>query len=515
MTEASADQVAKRFSLRPGCQLVSYEEVGICVFAMDLRVIVVEDCSLSPLDQFIIRTMEAGLTKTNEISEFLGIEQVVSDRRLVELQRSELISVLPLGDDLDHCECELTAKGREAAKLLSQQKHVEKTIGPVFYHGLLRKPFGIGSELESELLTPRELRDRDLEPIRAIPQRSPYPEEIDIPELAALYEKFLGRRRKKEAKELLLTVRAIDKGVRRLYLPAVMLVYETIGPLKRKQVGFAVNGLLDEEAERVFATNNGAELHKDLLSGEYDATAKLISDYLPSEFVRTLPPAGEIDKASIELEKAIRTVESLTSDRTSSKPDTREVLREQLAESERLRESERLEAEKHLAEARAKLSHVKVRRLHLYSLTDEFNSAISSAKERLVIVSAFISSAVVNHKLLGNLKAAVERGVSLWIQYGMDGDPKQSSREWEEAAESLEKLRKQFPQQIFIDAKGNTHEKILICDDRFVAVGSFNWLSYPGASARRKRKESALQVFDSAEVQSWFDFVVSRFKKGT
>ncbi len=211
MTEASAEQVAKRFSLRPGCQLVSYEEVGICVFAMDLRVIVVEDCSLSPLDQFIIRTMEAGLTKTNEISEFLGIEQVVSDRRLVELQRSELISVLPLVDESDLCECELTTKGREAARLLSQQKHVEKTIGPVFYHGLLRKPFGIGSELESELLTPKELRDRDLEPIRPIPQRAPYPEEIDIPELAALYEKFLGRRRRRETKELLLTVRAIDK----------------------------------------------------------------------------------------------------------------------------------------------------------------------------------------------------------------------------------------------------------------------------------------------------------------
>ncbi len=279
-----------------------------------------------------------------------------------------------------------------------------------------------------------------------------------------------------------------------MYLPAVMLVYETIGPLKRKQVGFAVNGLLDEEAERVFATNNGAELHKDLLNGEHDATAKLISDFLPSEFVRTLPPAVEIDKASIEFEKAVRTVESLTSERTSDRPDTREVLREQLAESERLRESERLEAEKRLSDARAKLNDVKVRRLHLYSLTDEFNLAIGNAKERLVIVSAFISSTVVNQKLLEGLKSAVERGVSLWIQYGMDGDPKQSSREWKRQLSRLKKLRKQFPQQIFIDPKGNTHEKILICDDRFVAVGSFNWLSYPGASARRKRKESALQV---------------------
>tara|TARA_R110002072_G_scaffold303078_1_gene492924 strand:- start:2045 stop:4420 length:2376 start_codon:yes stop_codon:yes gene_type:complete len=503
MIDLTPEQVAKRYANRPGCRLLGYEQVGLAVFSVNLRVIVVEDCALPPIDEFIVRTMHAGLKSPEEISEFLGIEPIVTHRRLVELQRSELINVLPLQEAESSVACVLTERGSETAKSLSLRKHVEKTIGPVIFHGLLRKPIALGDDMESLLLAPRDLRELEVESIRAIPQRKPHPEEVDVQGLSHLYSAYL-KRKNKGVKETLLNVRGVDKGARTLYMPAVMLVYETTGGQHRRQVAFAVNGVLDEECERAFAEKKGQELLKDLIDAQYDTTDRLVAEYFPPSLAKSLPRAATIDEASQEFDAAQQAAEVAEAALESepARPDTRQILRAELEEANRKRE----EAEKRVAE-------LKARRLHLYSLGDVFDEALQTATSRLVIVSAFISTAVIDRKFVAALTAALERGVRVWIQYGMGGkDPQEERREWKEAERSLKDLYKQYPDQVLIDPRGGTHEKILICDDRFVAVGSFNWLSYPGAKARKKRKESALQIFDKEQVDDWFEWVTSRFK---
>ncbi len=503
MIELTPEQVAKRYANRPGCRLLGYEPVGLAVFSMSLRVIVVEDCALPPIDEFIVRTMHAGLKLPEEISEFLGIEPIVTHSRLVELQRSELINVLPLQEAESTVACVLTERGSETAKSLSQRKHVEKTIGPVIFHGLLRKPIALGDDMESQLLAPRELRDLELESVRPIPQRTPHPEEVDVQGLSHLYSGYLTRKNK-GVKETLLNVRGVDKGARTLYIPAVMLVYETTGGQHRRQVAFAVNGVLDEECERAFAEKKGQELLKNLIDAQYDTTDRLVAEYFPSSLAKSLPNASAIDEASQECDAAQQAAEVAEAALKSEpvRPDTRQLLRAELEEANRKWE----EAEKRIAELRA-------RRLHLYSLGDVFDEALQTASTRLVIVSAFISTAVIDRKFVATLAAALERGVRVWIQYGMGGkDPQEDRKEWKEAELALKDLHRLYPDQVLIDPRGGTHEKILICDDRFVAVGSFNWLSYPGAKARRKRKESAIQIFDKEQVDDWFRWVTSRFK---
>ena len=503
MIDLTPEQVAKRYANRPGCRLLGYEQVGLAVFSMNLRVIVVEDCALPPIDEFIVRTMHAGLNSPEEISEFLGIEPIVTHRRLVELQRSELINVLPLQEAESSVACVLTARGSETAKSLSQRKHVEKTIGPVIFHGLLRKPIAMGNDMESQLLASRDLRELEVESIRAIPQRKPHPEEVDIQGLSYLYSAYL-KRKNKGGKETLLNVRGVDKGARTLYMPAVMLVYETTGGQHRRQVAFAVNGVLDEECERAFAEKKGQELLKDLIDAQYDTTDRLVAEYFPPSLAKSLPKATTIDEASQEFDAAQQAAEVAQAALESepARPDTRQILRAELEEANRKRE----EAEKRVAE-------LKARRLHLYSLGDVFDEALQTATSRLVIVSAFISTAVIDRKFVAALTAALNRGVRVWIQYGMGGkDPQEERAEWKDAERSLKDLHKLYPDQFLIDPQGGTHEKILICDDRFVAVGSFNWLSYPGAKARKKRKESAIQIFDKEQVDDWFVWVTSRFK---
>ena len=37
---------------------------------------------------------------------------------------------------------------------------------------------------------------------------------------------------------------------------------------------------------------------------------------------------------------------------------------------------------------------------------------------------------------------------------------------------------------------GNTHEKVLVCDDKFTVITSFNWLSFKGDPKRGFRQET-------------------------
>lgn len=495
----SPEDVARRYANRPGCRLIGYEPVGLCVFAMTLRVIAVEETEIPPIDEFLLRLLDLGIAEPSRMAGFLGLEQTLTNTRLVELQRAELINVLPLGTN-DETKCSLTLKGTKAASTLRQSRLKEVNVGPVIFHGFVRKPIAMGDDVRAQLLRPAELRELGMTAIRAIPQRKPHPEEIDLESLSAVVDASRKRARKKASLQLL-NVRSIGKRVTTLYQPAVMLVFETTGQTKQRQIAFAVGGVVDESYEHAFVEKRGPELLKDVVEAHFETTENLVTKYLRPEASQRLPQPSTIDQASDELDSAEQSFRDAEVALEKGRPDTRVVLKQELEESQ-----------KQLEQAQAKINQLKARRLHLYSCTDVLNDALNKAKQRLVIVSAFISSDVINKKFEERLTAVLARGAQVWIQYGMGDDQKEQRHTWATAERTLKAVAKAYPQQIRIDSKGKTHEKILICDDEFVAVGSFNWLSYPGASARQRRKESAVQLFDPEQVEDWFQFVASRFK---
>lgn len=495
----SIEDVARRYANRPGCRLIGYESVGLCVFAMNLRVIAVEETEVPPIDEFLLRLLDLGVAEPSRMAGFLGLEQRLTNTRLVELQRAELINVLPL-DSGGEPKCSLTRKGKNAASSLSQSRLKEINVGPVIFHGFLRQPIAMGDDVRAQLLRPAELRDLGMTPIRAIPQRKPFPEEIDLDALSAVVDASRKRSRKSTSLQLL-NVRSVGKRSSTHFQPAVMLIYETTGLKKQRQIAFAVGGVVEESYEHAFVEKRGPELLKDVVEARFETTEDLVERYMRPETSRQLPKPSKIDKASDELDSAEQNVRDAQVALEKGRPDTRVVLKQELEESQ-----------KELEQAQARIDQLKARRLHLYSCTDVLNDALREANHRLVIVSAFISSDVIDKGFEEKLTAVLDRGVQVWIQYGMGDEQKEQRHSWAVAERVLKGIARAYPEQVRIDSKGKTHEKILICDNQFVAVGSFNWLSYPGASARHRRKESAIQLFDPDQVEEWFQFVASRFK---
>jgi phosphatidylserine/phosphatidylglycerophosphate/cardiolipin synthase-like enzyme len=134
-------------------------------------------------------------------------------------------------------------------------------------------------------------------------------------------------------------------------------------------------------------------------------------------------------------------------------------------------------------------------------------------------VSAFLSAGVVDAAFLGNLEAALKRGVKVWIAFGMGGEegrdaPKPS---WQRAESALRELRKRYKKTFFLmdcgKTRHKTHEKILIRDGDFVVSGSFNWLSYSGERGRGYRMEDALRVTEPTLVEDYFRDITARFEE--
>ena len=244
----SVANVARKHSHRPGCRFLGAEEVGITVFVMDLRVIVIESREVPPVDEFLLRSLRLSIDTPRSISDFLGLDPRTVRSRLIELRRSELIELVPgIAENEDDVRCYLTVQGRDAADSLERTELREITIPSIVFHGFLRQPIIFREEL---LLRPRELRQKELRDIRPLPARQPTADEIKLTELSAVVARLWKSKQKGKPPELV-SVRSILKNVKTMYLPAVMLQYQPLGTKKQRQFAFAVDGVEDEEYERL------------------------------------------------------------------------------------------------------------------------------------------------------------------------------------------------------------------------------------------------------------------------
>ncbi len=108
--------------------------------------------------------------------------------------------------------------------------------------------------------------------------------------------------------------------------------------------------------------------------------------------------------------------------------------------------------------------------------------ALKTANTSICITSPWIRDKVLE-KYKKDIENTLERKVSIYINYGIEKGAKNIIDD--KAKNYLYDLCKKY-KNLYINSNANTHEKILICDDRWVITGSFNWLSYDGSGERRE-----------------------------
>ena len=115
--------------------------------------------------------------------------------------------------------------------------------------------------------------------------------------------------------------------------------------------------------------------------------------------------------------------------------------------------------------------------------------ALNNAKNTVVIVSPWIKSGGLDDEILGCIERAVQRKTRVFIGYGI-------SKKEDSDKRILRKLsniqNKQYGNNLYLVRLGNTHEKVLIKDNEYMVITSFNWLSFKGDPNRGFRQERGI-----------------------
>ena len=77
----------------------------------------------------------------------------------------------------------------------------------------------------------------------------------------------------------------------------------------------------------------------------------------------------------------------------------------------------------------------------------------------------------------------------------------------------FEKLQGRFDNFEFIFI-GNTHRKILVSDNRFAVITSFNWLSFKGDPRSTPRDEYGMKLTEQSQIDDVYNDGVDLINKG-
>lgn len=216
---------------------------------------------------------------------------------------------------------------------------------------------------------------------------------------------------------------------------------------------------------------------------------------LDEEKILIVDEKYEIDKNTTTLFDKLITEQNLTPSNAKSsawveKESKREDLSKEVIES-------RLEFMPDLSEGKT-LEVSEHKRYFIYVL--------QNAKKHIYIQSPWVRQDVLEiYK--EHIQSALKRGVKISIKYGMNG-----KKDIDKDAEiSLNELKTKYPN---LSLKYDyDHSKVLICDDEFMIMGSFNWLSFGGenkgdealrgeTSTIIKNKESIKKQIDKFNVKA-------------
>ena len=143
-----------------------------------------------------------------------------------------------------------------------------------------------------------------------------------------------------------------------------------------------------------------------------------------------------------------------------------------------------------------------------------FRDAISQAERELIIVTPWIRGNEPK-KFVNDIVSALEREVKVTVIYGNKSGEEHDNND-PQAEKKLKDLFSQYPgsnliclgREIHIESRG-TNERILVCDDKFAIVGSWNWLSHHYRESCRRllikpnvqiRRETSIQFSSSSSI---------------
>lgn len=492
----TAEDIAQRLAgSRAGYQLISYREVALPLFKIDLELLVLERKDLPPIQEFVLRSVDQGLIDTASIAGLLGIDESIVRTATAQLISDDNVVLVGRSDGNRRHRLKLTEKGRMAALEASYVQPTEVTI-PVWVDGLTRRVLSIAGK-GRQWFPSSQAAQRGLVEIAAFPRRRPGLEAIPLDSVQEVIRaETAGRRAQRE----IIGVTGMGKA-RRFAREGVALAYRAPG--EEPVITLVVDGEPSEAHGDAFARAMARSARK-LTSNEWHDARQVAEREVAADVLDQAVDSIQTERLEDERVDLQRENERLRDAAQRADGDELAELREQLHESETRQR-----------ELKAALDNISVRQVPVYEHRRYLDRALNEAQQRVLIVSPWIRFEVVDDNLVRRFRALLDRGVELWIGHGITkegGYRAKAKGEKDRSAErKLELLRDDYPKLFRMTRFGDTHAKILVCDSRFSIITSFNWLSFRGDEKLDFRDERGYYVGLKAKVDDVFESYRGRF----
>lgn len=462
------DELAKlKANSVPNSTLVKYYEAGIPQWHMEAILTMLKPKKLSVLQEFILKFISSGIDDVSDICNFLGVNKTAVNNAVAVLQKNNLITV-----DIFYSKLKLTDKGEKALK--EAATIVPEDIEYALYvDGLLGNVY-----LDTrKLYTSKELRSFEIKPINTT---------VEKPTLDSLvYEEV------KRAINLFKKNHAYEQDKLEGDLQEISRVAKTYVEYKKVSVLVFMNKSEDIEFQ-VFDGTTRNDDYSIALQKQYNNNSRVLDfdsnfiskaeennsliSVLPQEIIESAKSFSYKDST---LEREISNLTTQLDAIKKNDDDNDEQQKESATERIRFLEKKIDEMKNERKGADRILSTYDHRPLLL--------DALDNAQNMVVIVSPWIKSGGLNNEILGRIERALQRSTRVIIGYGIS--EKEDSDRW-----ILQRLtdiqKKKYGDKLLLVKLSNTHEKVLIKDNEYMVITSFNWLSFKGDPNKGFRQET-------------------------
>jgi hypothetical protein len=464
----SLEQVLEQAaSARPGYELAAFREAGLPVYVLTLRVLTLEQKPLGPIEEGVLRAVQAGLSTPEQLVAFLGLSANVLNPVLAGLTTTEQVNYSRAAGEAS-AKVTLTAKGRATLVDLSTMRPQERTVR-VCFDALTKHLLFVSPE---QLYKPREMKELGYVEVPVGQSKRPEVEDISLQE----FDRFLQLQRAGlEEKGELLAIRRVERREMH-FLGCVMAFYRSQADRNEVDVAFWREDGPALEHENRFRALGGPEL----------VGAKLLAaEKKEPEPVRGAEPSGH---------------QQTEAPPTSAKPEDSGERRVSAGDAE---------------------DPDTVQSVLCHQHPELLRRALLKSRQRLLIISPWIRHQVVNWEFMASLDALLRANVTVHIGYGLDegegagkGPPGQSKIAITEKAEKdLKSLAAKYP-HFHLVYVGNTHRKLLVSDDEFAVTTSFNWLSFRGDPRDKPRDEYGEMFRKKSQVEKRYKDGLALLEQG-
>lgn len=452
-------RVSERYAnYHPGYKLLRREDAVLPISKVTIRALSQEKTAFSPIDEFILRALSAGIQSTNELASMFGLEVGLVNVSLTELWQRDLVDS-PLVDGIR--DFRLTRQGEMAIAELKETVSREQEI-TIYFDRLLWAPMSInGPAMDTQDLN-------ELTGIFVISEKSKRKLVVDDLKLENINRIIENS----EVEIELLSVKQIVHE-RKALVRCDLLIFES-EDAKNHLVDVAIDGRVRPEYGKSIEAL-GIEKHLGL---KFDKPVTEAS----SEFQMAREVLKKISTPPINVQRQTFSaeVDDVWQEDSSSQP---------------------LEVNLKTGRPQA-VESVLHRFVDTFEHPELLEEATTRAETRLLIISPWVKEIIVNSEFIIALTSLARRGVTIHIGYGFEekGGNKRAQNNGNDkrAEERLVRFADQHP-NVVLAYLGNTHAKILLWD-RSIVTGSFNWLSFKGDKDKTYRQEVGTFLKDSPEI---------------